>query len=57
MIAVSIGVQAACERWFQCLCVRARSAQRETERARNFGDCVNEERRGEGGWGVGLNPR
>lgn len=39
------------------VCVRARSAQRETERARNFGDCVNEERRGEGGWGVGLNPR
>lgn len=38
-----------------CVCVR--SVQRETERARNFGDCVNEERRGEGGWRVGLNPR
>lgn len=39
------------------VCVCACSAPRETERARNFGDCVNEERRGEGGWRVGLNPR
>lgn len=31
VIAVSIGVQAACERWFQCLCARSLGAERDRE--------------------------